>query len=138
LLSQDYKIASKELKELMGGLEKSSKEVKKLESEVTAKVTRLSELEGAAASDSEAVSNRRDNLEKLRKDAGELEMQRHRLEGEKEQLELQLTSAREQVNRSGQWLESIITDVKEADFQLEDLQVGRESTAKNWKKQGNC
>ena len=131
LLSQDHKITSNELKELMGELEKSSKEVKKLESEVTAKVTRLSELEGAAASDSEAVSNRRDNLEKLRKDAGGLEMQRHRLEGEKEQLELQLTNAREQVSRSGQWLESIVTDVKEADFQLEDLQVGRESTAKN-------
>ena len=131
LLSQDHKITSNELKELMGELEKSSKKVKKLESEVTAKVTRLSELEGAAASDSEAVSNRRDNLEKLRKDAGGLEMQRHRLEGEKEQLELQLTNAREQVSRSGQWLESIVTDVKEADFQLEDLQVGRESTAKN-------
>ncbi|MEC9332433.1 MAG: hypothetical protein VYA07_00100, partial [Candidatus Thermoplasmatota archaeon] len=87
--------------------------------------------EGAVASDSEAVSNRRDNLEKLRKDAGELEMQRHRLEGEKEQLELQLTSAKEQVSRSGKWLESIVTDVKEADFQLEDLQVGRESAAKN-------
>jgi chromosome segregation protein len=131
LLSQDHRITSNELKELMGELEKSSKEVKKLESEVTAKVTRLSELEGAAASSLRAVSNRRDNLEKLRKDAGGLEMQRHRLEGEKEQLELQLTSAREQVSRSGQWLESIVTDVKEADFQLEDLQVGRESTAKN-------
>ena len=107
LLSQDHKIASNELKELTDELEKSSKKVKKLESEVTAKVTRLSELEGAAASDSEAVSNRRNNLEKLRKDAGELEMQRHRLEGEKEQLELQLTSAKEQVSRSRQWLESI-------------------------------
>ena len=134
LLSQDHKISSNELKELMGELEKSSKRVKKLESEVKAKVTRLSELESSAASDSEAVSNRRDNLEKLRKDAGELEMQRHRLEGEKEQLGLQLTSAREQVDRSGQWLGSIVTDVKEADFQLEDLQVGRESTAKNLNK----
>jgi len=36
LLSQDHKITSNELKELMGELEKSSKEVKKLESEVTA------------------------------------------------------------------------------------------------------
>ncbi len=134
LLSLEHKISSNELKELMGELEKSSKRVKKRESEVKAKVTRLSELESSAASDSEAVSNRRDNLEKLRKDAGELEMQRHRLEGEKEQLGLQLTSAREQVGRSGQLLESIVTDVKEADFQLEDLQVGRESAAKNLNK----
>ena len=134
LLSLEHKISSNELKELMGELEKSSKRVKKLESEVKAKVTRLSELESSAASDSEAVSNRRDNLEKLRKDAGELEMQRHRLEGEKEQLGLQLISAREQVGRSGQLLESIVTDVKEADFQLEDLQVGRESAAKNLNK----
>ena len=53
------------------------------ESKITAKVSQLSELEGAAANNSEAVAKNRDDLENLRKEAGELEMQRHRLEGEK-------------------------------------------------------
>ncbi len=130
-LVEEHKIASNELKGLTKELEKITKEVKKLESQVKAKVTRLSEMEGAAASDSKAVSSQRDRLEEFRKDAGELEMQRHRLEGEKEQLGLQLESAKEQVTRSKQWLDSIETDVKEADFQLKDLEIGRESTAKN-------
>ena len=131
ILFEEHKIASNELKELTKELEKISKDVKKLESEVKIKVTKLSEIEGTAASDSKVVSNQRDDLEKLRKDAGELEMQRHRLEGEKEQLELQLDSAKEQVSRSKQWLDSIETDVKEADFQLKDLEIGRKSAAKN-------
>ena len=131
VLDGDLKIASKELKNLIKDLEKVNGKVKKVESKITAKVTRLSELEGAAANNSEAVSKNRDHLEKLRNDAGELEMQRHRLEGEKEQLEIQLNTAEEQVIRSKLWLESIETDVKEADFQLKDLQVGKDSAAKN-------
>ncbi len=131
ILVEEHKIASNELKGLTKELEKVTKGVKKFESEVKAKVTRLSEMEGAVASDSKAVSSQRDSLEGLRKDAGELEMQRHRLEGEKEQLELQLESANGQVTRSKQWLDSIETDVKEADFQLKDLEIGRESTGKN-------
>ena len=58
-------------------------------------------------------------------------MQRHRLDGEKEQIEIQLTSAKEQVIRSKKWLDSIETDVKEADYQLKDLEVGRKSTTQN-------
>ena len=61
--------------------------------EIDKKIARLNELEGNAVNDSEAVSSQREELEKLRKDAGELEMQRHRLEGEKEQLEIQLKNA---------------------------------------------
>ena len=59
-----------------------------MEDKITAKVSKLSELEGAAANNSEAVSTQRDELEVLRKNAGELEMQRHRLDGEKEQIEI--------------------------------------------------
>ncbi len=131
VLNEDYKESSKDLKGLTQDLDKATKKVKKLESQVSAKVTRLSELEGAAANNSEAVTTQRDELESLRKDAGELEMQKHRLEGEKEQLEIQLTSAEEQIVRSKQWLESVKTDAKEADFQLKDLEVGNESAAKN-------
>ena len=131
VLNEDYKESSKDLKELTQDLDKATKKVKKLESLVSAKVTRLSELEGAAANNSEAVTTQRDELESLRKDAGELEMQKHRLEGEKEQLEIQLTSAEEQIVRSKQWLESVKTDAKEADFQLKDLEVGNESASKN-------
>ncbi len=131
VLNEDYKESSKDLKGLTQDLDKATKKVKKLESQVSAKVTRLSELEGAAANNSEAVTTQRDELESLRKDAGELEMQKHRLEGEKEQLEIQLTSAEEQIIRSKQWLESVKTDAKEADFQLKDLEVGNESAAKN-------
>jgi len=131
VLNEDYKESSKDLKGLTQDLDKATKRVKKLESQVSAKVTRLSELEGAAANNSEAVTTQRDELESLRKDAGELEMQKHRLEGEKEQLEIQLTSAEEQIVRSKQWLESVKTDAKEADFQLKDLEVGNESAAKN-------
>ena len=127
----DYKLSSKELKVLTSYLDKGNKKVKKLESVVSAKVTRLNELEGTVANDSEAVSSQRDKLEILRKDAGELEMQRHRLEGEKEQIELQLKSAKEQLTRSKQWLDSVVTDAKEADFQLKDLEVGKNSAAKN-------
>ena len=111
-----------------------NKKVKKLESVVSAKVTRLNELEGTVANDSEAMSSQRDNLENLRKDAGELEMQRHRLEGEKEQLEIQLKNAEEQLIRSKQWFESIVTDSKEADFQLKDLEIGNKSASKNLEK----
>ena len=121
VLDNDYKLSSKELKVLTSYLDKGNKKVKKLESVVSAKVTRLNELEGTVANDSEAVSSQRDKLELLRKDAGELEMQRHRLEGEKEQLEIQLKSAEEQLVRSKQWFDSIVTDAKEADFQLKDL-----------------
>ena len=131
VLNEDYKESSKDLKGLTQDLDKATKKVKKLESQVSAKVTRLSELEGAAANNSEAVTTQRDELESLRKDAGELEMQKHRLEGEKEQLEIQLTSAEEQIVRSKQWLESVKTDAKEADFQLKDLEVGNESATKN-------
>ena len=131
VLNEDYKESSKDLKGLTQDLDKATKKVKKLESQVSAKVTRLNELEGAAANNSEAVTTQRDELESLRKDAGELEMQKHRLEGEKEQLEIQLTSAEEQIVRSKQWLESVKTDAKEADFQLKDLEVGNESAAKN-------
>jgi chromosome segregation protein len=131
VLNEDYKESSKNLKELTQDLDKATKKVKKLERQVSAKVTRLSELEGAAANNSEAVTTQRDELESLRKDAGELEMQKHRLEGEKEQLEIQLTSAEEQIIRSKQWLESVKTDAKEADFQLKDLKVGNESASKN-------
>ena len=74
-----------------------NKIIKKLESKVTAKVSRLTELEGAAANNSEVVKKQRDQLEELRRKAGEIEMQRHRIEGEKEQLENQLTNAEEQV-----------------------------------------
>ena len=98
----------KELKVLTSYLDKGNKKVKKLESVVSAKVTRLNELEGTVANDSEAVSSQRDKLELLRKDAGELEMQRHRLEGEKEQLEIQLKSAEEQLVRSKQWEETLL------------------------------
>ena len=134
VLNNDYKISLKELKQLTGELDKVNKKVKKLDSVVSGKVTRLNELEGTAANDSEAVSTQRDELEKLRKDAGELEMQKHRLEGEKEQLENQLKSAEEQLIRSKQWLNSIKTDAKEADFQLKDLEVGNQSAAKNLEK----
>ena len=77
----------------------------------------------------------------MRKDAGELEMQRHRLEGEKEQLEIQLKNADEQLVRSKQWFDSIITDAKEADFQLKDLEVGRnllKESRKNKRKAQHC
>ena len=131
VLNEDYKESSKDLKGLTQDLDKATKKLKKLESQVSAKVTRLSELEGAAANNSEAVTTQRDELESLRKDAGELEMQKHRLEGEKEQLEIQLTSAEEQIVRSKQWLESVKTDAKEADFQLKDLEVGNQSATKN-------
>jgi chromosome segregation ATPase len=131
ILNEDYKESSKDLKKLTQDLDKATKKVKKLESQISAKVTRLSELEGAAANNSEAVTTQRDELESLRKDAGELEMQKHRLEGEKEQLEIQLTSAEEQIVRSKQWLESVEIDAKEADFQLKDLEVGNESASKN-------
>ena len=66
------------LKVLTSYLDKGNKKVKKLESVVSAKVTRLNELEGTVANDSEAVSSQRDKLEILRKEAGELEMQRHK------------------------------------------------------------
>ena len=61
-------------------------------------------------------------------------MQRHRIEGEKEQLENQLTSAEEQVIRSEKWLESIVTDAKEADFQLKDMEIGNKSANQNLEK----
>jgi len=131
LLDNEHKIASKELKNLNKDLTKISKNILKIESKIAAKVSKLSELEGAAANNSEAVSTQRDELEILRKEAGELEMQRHRLDGEKEQIEIQLTSAKEQVIRSKKWLDSIETDVKEADYQLKDLEVGRKSTTQN-------
>ena len=131
VLNEDYKESSKDLKGLTQDLDKATKKIKKLENQVSAKVTRLSELEGAAANNSEAVTTQRNELESLRKDAGELEMQKHRLEGEKEQLEIQLTSAEEQIVRSKQWLDSVKTDAKEADFQLKDLEVGNESASKN-------
>jgi len=131
ILNDELKIASGELKKIVHEIKKIKKEVKKCENKIGTKVGRLSELEGAAANNSETVSKNRDDLEKLRKEAGELEMQRHRLEGEKEQLEIQLNTAEEQVIRSKKWLESIEIDVKEADFQLKDLQVGKDSTAKN-------
>ncbi|MBE28282.1 MAG: chromosome segregation protein SMC [Euryarchaeota archaeon] len=133
-LNSDYKHSSKELKNLTSDLDKGKKKVKKLDSKVAAKIIRLNELEGTAADDSEVVSSQRENLEELRKDAGELEMQRHRLEGEKEQLEIQLKNAEEQLVRSKQWFESIETDAKEADFQLKDLEVGNKSAAKNLEK----
>ena len=97
ILNEDYKESSKDLKKLTQNLDKATKKVKKLESQVSAKVTRLSELEGAAANNSEAVTTQRDELESLRKDAGELEMQKHRLEGEKEQLEIQLINSLEKI-----------------------------------------
>ena len=131
ILDEDHKIASKELKNLNSNLTTISKNVSKIEEKIAIKVSKLSELEGAAANNSEAVSTQRDELEILRKDAGELEMQRHRLDGEKEQIEIQLASAREQVIRSNKWLESIETDVKEADYQLKDLEVGKKSTTQN-------
>ena len=131
ILDEDHKIASKELKNLNSDLTTISKNVSKIEEKIAIKVSKLSELEGAAANNSEAVSTQRDELEILRKDAGELEMQRHRLDGEKEQIEIQLASAREQVIRSNKWLESIETDVKEADYQLKDLEVGKKSTTQN-------
>jgi len=131
ILDEDHKIASKELKNLNSDLTTISKNVLKIEEKISIKVSKLSELEGAAANNSEAVSTQRDELEILRKDAGELEMQRHRLDGEKEQIEIQLASAREQVIRSNKWLESIETDVKEADYQLKDLEVGKKSTTQN-------
>ena len=131
ILDEDHKIASKELKNLNSDLTMISKNVSKIEEKIAIKVSKLSELEGAAANNSEAVSTQRDELEILRKDAGELEMQRHRLDGEKEQIEIQLASAREQVIRSNKWLESIETDVKEADYQLKDLEVGKKSTTQN-------
>jgi len=131
ILDEDHKIASKELKNLNSDLTTISKNVSKIEGKIAIKVSKLSELEGAAANNSEAVSTQRDELEILRKDAGELEMQRHRLDGEKEQIEIQLASAREQVIRSNKWLESIETDVKEADYQLKDLEVGKKSTTQN-------
>ena len=134
ILDNDYKLSSKELKVLGSYLDKGNKKVKKLESVVSGKVARLNELEGTAANDSETVSSQRDKLEELRKEAGELEMQRHRLEGEKEQLEIQLKSAEEQLVRSKQWLDSIVTDVKEADFQLKDLEIGNKSAAENLEK----
>ena len=133
-LNGDHKHSSKELKILTSDLEKGKKKVKKLDSKVNGKIARLNELEGNAVNDSEAVSSQREELEKLRKDAGELEMQRHRLEGEKEQLEIQLKNAEEQLVRSKQWFESIETDAKEADFQLKDLEVGNKSAAKNLEK----
>jgi len=61
-------------------------------------------------------------------------MQKHRLEGEKEQLENQLTNANEQVIRSKQWLDSVITDAKEADFQLKDMEIGNKSANENLEK----
>ncbi len=131
VLNGEHKIALKELKNLNQDLTRISKEVSKIENKIAAKVSKLSELEGAAANNSEAVSTQRDELEVLRKNAGELEMQRHRLDGEKEQIEIQLTNAKEQVIRSKKWLESIETDVKEADYQLKDLEVGRKSTTQN-------
>ena len=131
ILDNELKISTKDLKNIVKDIDGVKKKIDKSESKITGKVSQLSELEGAAANNSEAVAKNRDDLEKLRKEAGELEMQRHRLEGEKEQLELQLETAEEQVIRSKKWLESIQTDVKEADFQLKDLQVGKESAAKN-------
>ena len=130
----EHKVASNELKTLTKDLDSLNKIIKKLESKVTAKVSRLTELEGAAANNSEVVKKQRDQLEELRKKAGELEMQRHRIEGEKEQLENQLTNAEEQVIRSEKWLESIVTDAKEADFQLKDMEIGNKSANQNLEK----
>jgi chromosome segregation protein len=131
ILDGDHKIASKELKNLNQDLTTISKNISKIESKIAVQVSKLSKLEGAAANNSEAVSTQRDELEVLRKNAGELEMQRHRLDGEKEQIKIQLTTTREQVIRSKKWLESIETDVKEADYQLKDLEVGKKSTTQN-------
>ena len=131
ILDGDHKIASKELKNLNLDLTTISKNISKIESKIAIQVSKLSKLEGAAANNSEAVSTQRDELEVLRKNAGELEMQRHRLDGEKEQIKIQLTTTREQVIRSKKWLESIETDVKEADYQLKDLEVGKKSTTQN-------
>ena len=133
-LENEHKLSSKELKVLTSYLDKGNKKVKKLEAVVAAKVTRLKELEGTVANDSEAVISQREELELLRKDAGELEMQKHRLEGEKEQLEIQVETAEEQLVRSNKWFDSVVTDAKEADFQLKDLEVGRKSAAKNLEK----
>jgi len=130
-ITSEHKIASEELQTLTKQLDSLNKDIKKLDSKVSAKVARLTELEGAAANNSEVVKKQRDSLEELRKKAGELEMQRHRIEGEKEQLENQLKNANEQVIRSKQWLDSIETDSKEADFQLKDLEIGNKSTNKN-------
>ena len=61
-------------------------------------------------------------------------MQRHRLEGEREQLELQLAQAREPATGNEQLLVAAQADVDDIDFHLQDLQLGRKSAADNLRK----
>ena len=133
-LGDARKAAAAELKELRDALDEARAGAGELEAQVTTAASELARLEASAADGSQEISGQRDALDALRQAAGELEMQRHRLEGEREQLERQLQLAREQLERSEQLLKAAREDSADADFQLQDLELGRKSAADNLRK----
>ncbi|MEC9354041.1 MAG: hypothetical protein VX686_02140, partial [Candidatus Thermoplasmatota archaeon] len=133
-LRTEHHAAAAELKVLRKSLDTARSETETLVEQAAENETELAKREGAAASGSQEIEAQRATLDELRQAAGALEMQRHRLEGEREQLELQLTQAREQATGNEQLLVAAQADVDDIDFHLQDLQLGRKSAADNLRK----
>ena len=133
-LRTEHRTAAGELKALRKSLDTARSETEALAEQAAESEAQLAKREGAAASGSQEIEAQRAALDELRQAASTLEMQCHRLDGEREQLELQLAQVREQATGGEQLLAAAQADADDADFQLQDLQLGRRSAADNLRK----
>ena len=133
-LRTEHRTAAGELKALRKSLDTARSETEALAEQAAESEAQLAKREGAAASGSQEIEAQRAALDELRQAASTLEMQCHRLDGEREQLELQLAQVREQAAGGEQLLAAAQADTDDANFQLQDLQLGRRSAADNLRK----
>ena len=122
-LRTEHRTAAGELKALRKSLDTARSETEVLAEQAVESEAQLAEREGAAASGSQEIEAQRAALDELRQAASTLEMQCHRLDGEREQLELQLAQVRELATGCDQLLAAAQADADDADFQLQDLQL---------------